>query len=96
MQLQIICAQCSTEFGVSADLPSWACSSCGHEIENVRYPFLSMRVAHAKAHRSEADWEAMFDEVLQAAHEKVLELEARLGRLEAENRRLKGAPPKPG
>lgn len=94
MDLQVVCAKCSAEFTASGDEPRWACSSCGREIENVRYPFLTRRVAHAKAHRSETDWEAMFDEVLAAAHAKVLALEASLARLEAENRRLKGAPPK--
>ncbi len=93
MDLQIVCAQCGTEFTASADEATWACSSCGHEIANVRYPFLTRRVADAKAHRSETDWEGMFDEVLKAAHEKVLALEARVARLEADKRRLKGPPP---
>ena len=94
MDLQVVCANCSAEFTASAEDPKWACPSCGHEIENVRYPFLTRRVAHAKAHRGETDWEAMFDEVLAAAHGKVIALEARLDRLESENRRLKGGPPK--
>lgn len=94
LDLQIVCAKCSAEFTALADDPKWACPTCAHEIENVRYPFLTRRVAHAKAHRKETDWETMFDEVLAAAHEKVLALEARIHRLESENRRLTGGPPK--
>lgn len=94
MDLQIVCANCAAEFTASADEPRWVCTSCSHEIDNVRYPFLTRRVAHAKAHRLETDWEAMFDEVLKEAHEKVVALEGRLESLEKENRGLKGAPRK--
>ena len=93
MELIVICAECSAENKVSADEPRWTCESCGHEVENKRYPFLTRRVAHAKAHRSETNWEEMFDEVLAAAHEKVMALESRVARLESENKRLRA--PKP-
>ena len=93
MELQVVCAQCGEEFKANGDEPKWPCTACGHEVDNIRYPFLTRRVAHAKANRSETDWEGMFDEVLAAAHEKVLALEVRLAKLEAENRKLKAKPP---
>lgn len=93
MEMIVICAECQAEYKVSADEPRWKCEACGHEAENTRYPFLTRRVAHAKSHRSETNWEEMFDEVLSAAHEKVAALESRLAKLEAENKRLRGAKP---
>lgn len=94
MDLTIICAQCRSEYTVSGDAPFWECASCGRKTENTRYPFLTRRVAHAKSNRAETDWEAMFDEVLAAAHEKVVALEARVSKLEAENDRLRRPPEK--
>jgi PHP family Zn ribbon phosphoesterase len=93
MDMIVICAKCQSEYKVSADEPRWKCESCGHEVENTRYPFLTRRVAHAKSHRAETNWEEMFDEVLAAAHEKVLALESRVSKLEAENRRLRAGKP---
>lgn len=93
MELIVICAECKAEYKVSGDEPRWTCQSCGHEVENKRYPFLTRRVAHAKSHRAETNWEEMFDEVLEAAHEKVLALESRVSKLESENKRLRGAKP---
>lgn len=89
MDLMIICADCRNEYKANGDAPTWECPSCGRKSENKRYPFLTRRVANAKASRAEANWEEMFDEVLAAAHEKVLALEARVAKLEEENRRLK-------
>ena len=90
MELIVICADCRSEYKANADLPTWECTSCGRTTENKRYPFLTRRVAHAKANRAETNWEEMFDEVVAQGHEKVTALEARLARLEAENRKLKG------
>jgi tRNA(Ile2) C34 agmatinyltransferase TiaS len=93
MEMIVICAKCQSEYKVSADEPRWKCKSCGHEAENRRYPFLTRRVAHAKSQPSETNWQEMFDEVLDAAHERVLDLEGRIAKLEAENKRLRGAEP---
>jgi protein-arginine kinase activator protein McsA len=87
MDLVVICADCRAEFKASGDLARWKCTSCGREAENKQYPFLTRRVAHAKSHRGETNWEEMFDEVLAAAHEKVLALEARIAKLEGEQGR---------
>ncbi len=89
MEIIIICAQCSNEYKADASVRFWKCSHCGRESENGKYPFLTRKIAHAKAHRSEADWEAMFDELLSDARERVITLENKLRRLEAER-----APPK--
>lgn len=96
MELIIVCADCRTEHKASGDEPWWECPSCGRKSENKRYPFLTRRVAHAKANRAEANWEEMFDEVLAAAHEKVMALEARVAKLEAENGGLRGGKPQVG
>jgi DNA-directed RNA polymerase subunit RPC12/RpoP len=80
MELIVICAQCSEEFKADGDERFWKCSGCGHEVENMKYPFLTRKIAHAKAHRSETNWEAMFDELLADARTKVLDLEARAKR----------------
>jgi hypothetical protein len=90
MELIVICADCRSEYTANGDLPMWECTSCGRKTENTRYPLLTRRVAHAKATRSETNWEEMFDEILAAAHEKVLTLEARVAKLEAENKKLRG------
>lgn len=89
MDLVVICAECSTEYKASGDDAVWTCTACGHEAENKKYPFLTRRVAHAKSHRSETNWEEMFDEVLAAAHERVLVLERKVEKLEGENRGLR-------
>lgn len=89
MDLVVVCASCSKEFNASGDERFWKCAHCGHEIENKKYPFLTRKLAHAKSHRSEADWETMFDELLSEAREKVISLEAQVRRLSEENRRLK-------
>jgi hypothetical protein len=89
MELLIVCADCRTEFKADGDRPHWECTACGRKSENKRYPFLTRRVAHAKSNRAEANWEEMFDEVMAAAHDKVLALEARVAKLEEENRRLR-------
>ena len=89
MELIVICADCRTEYKADGDQPKWECPSCGRRSENKRYPFLTRRVANAKANRAETHWEEMFDEVLAAAHDKVVGLEARVAKLEEENRRLK-------
>ncbi len=93
MDLVVVCADCRAEYKASGDLPRWKCTSCGHEAENKRYPFLTRRVAHAKSHREETNWEEMFDEVLSAAHEKVLALEARIAKLEEEPSRRRPSKP---
>lgn len=77
MELMVICAQCSEEFNADGDQRFWKCTGCGHKVENMKYPFLTRKIAHAKAHRSETNWEAMFDELLADARAKVLDLEAR-------------------
>lgn len=94
MEILIVCAGCHAEYKALADNLMWACTSCGREIENKNYPFLTRRVAHAKSHRDETQWQEMFDEVLAAAHEKVVALESRVAKLEEENRRLRGQPAK--
>jgi len=93
MDLLVVCASCSKEFKASGDERYWKCPNCGHEVENKKYPFLTRKIAHAKSHRSEAEWETMFDELLLTAREKVIELEARVRALEEENRRLKSRKP---
>lgn len=80
MELIVICAQCSQEFKADGDQRFWKCARCGHEVENMKYPFLTRKIAHAKAHRSETNWEALFDELLADARAKVLNLEARAAR----------------
>jgi uncharacterized Zn finger protein len=90
MDLLVVCAQCSTEFKVSGDEPVWKCTKCGHLVENRKYPFLTRKIAHAKSQRAETDWEAMFDELLADARQRVLTLEARVAKLEEENGKLKG------
>lgn len=89
MDLLVICADCSAEYKASGDDGVWTCTACGHKAENRKYPFLTRRVAHAKSHRADTNWEEMFDEVISAAHEKVVSLEARVGKLEEENKRLR-------
>jgi hypothetical protein len=89
MELIVVCADCRTEYKADGDAPAWECPSCGRKSENMRYPFLTRRVAHAKSSRAETNWEEMFDEVLASAHDRVVALEARVARLEEENRRLK-------
>jgi len=93
MEIVIICAQCSNEYKAEASVRFWKCEHCGHEKENGLYPFLTRRVAHAKSHRSETNWEAMFDELLAAARERVLSLETRLRRLEADRKDAAAADP---
>jgi hypothetical protein len=95
MEIVVICADCRNEYKAEAAVRFWKCEHCGHEKENGMYPFLTRRVAHAKSHRSETNWEAMFDELMAEARERVLTLEGRLRRLEAERRQKPGAGPEP-
>ena len=83
MEIVIICGQCGGEYKAEASVRFWKCEHCSHEKENGLYPFLTRRVAHAKSHRDETNWEAMFDELLAEARERVLSLEGRLRRIEA-------------
>lgn len=83
MEIVVICGQCRNEYKVEASVRFWKCEHCGHEKENGLYPFLTRRVAHAKSHREDTNWEAMFDELLAEARERVISLESRLRKLEA-------------
>lgn len=96
MELIVICAQCSEEFNADGDERFWKCTGCGHEVENRKYPFLTRKIAHAKAHRSETNWEAMFDELLADARAMVLDLEARAHPSERpKGSSVRRAPPRP-
>ncbi len=83
MEIIIICGDCRNEYKAEASVRFWKCEHCGHEKENNLYPFLTRRVAHAKSHREETNWEGMFDELLAEARDRVLSLEGRLRRLDA-------------
>jgi hypothetical protein len=97
MEIVVICGDCRSEYKAEASIRFWKCEHCGHEKENGMYPFLTRRVAHAKSHRSDTDWEAMFDELLVEARGRVLSLESRLRRLEAQRKeRPEGDAPPPG
>ena len=93
MDLLVVCAACQTEFKASGDERFWKCPKCGRDVENQKYPFLTRKIAHAKSHRKEANWETLFDELLSNAREKVIDLEGRVRRLEEENQRLKSRKP---
>ena len=81
MRMMVRCGdeECKTEFYVDSKDPVWECTSCGRQITNRNYPFLTARLMQAKIDGGSADWKLMFAELVKTAR---IEIGARGGRSE--------------
>ncbi len=84
MYLTIVCAECDEEFLADGQRPHWDCPSCGHQIENRRYPFLTGSLVAAYVNPTTEDWRGRHDALLDQARTRIVELEGTIARLQDE------------
>jgi len=91
MRIIIICGneECKQEYNADSEDRHWTCPHCGREKENPYYPFLTVRLMHAKSEPDEADWKGLHDALLEKARRRLLELKDRSEFLELEVARLR-------
>jgi hypothetical protein len=95
MRIIIVCGDpdCSEEYYADSEDRLWTCPHCGREKENPYYPFLTVRLMHAKTAPDDADWKELHDELLLRARRRLAELTDREGFLTQEVARLRGRLP---
>ena len=89
----MICAGCEQEFTADGGKPLWECPHCQRSVDNRRYPFLDGSLVEAYINAANEDWRNRHDALLERAHQRVLELEARIATLESDLRTAKGGQP---
>ena len=67
MRIRVICGDeaCRNEFSAETEEAQWVCPECEREITNPHFPFLTARIMQASFKPDEADWEMLFQRLLE-------------------------------
>jgi hypothetical protein len=75
IQMRVVCGDpdCREEFPVSSKDAVWECTSCGRQIVNRKYPFLTAKLMQANIDGDTADWKAIYSDLLEQARLEIVE-----------------------